>query len=150
MKWAEMIMLPRTESAILGSIKLSMVFQCKFWFLHVQYELRFDCIYLLDFLNDSNPIGRTGLRGRGLLGKWGPNHAADFILTRWLRNEMNGQQIMNEDSQKPILQFLAIERLRGNEWAIPGVSVASLLLILELKIIKTSLILINYLCVLLN
>ena len=29
-----------------------------------------------------NPAGRTGLRGRGLLGKWGPNHAADPIVTR--------------------------------------------------------------------
>ena len=29
-----------------------------------------------------NPAGRTGLTGRGLLGKWGPNHAADPIVTR--------------------------------------------------------------------
>lgn len=29
-----------------------------------------------------NPIGRTGLIGRGLLGRWGPNHAADPIVTR--------------------------------------------------------------------
>ena len=29
-----------------------------------------------------NPIGRTGLRGRGLLGRWGPNHAADPVVTR--------------------------------------------------------------------
>ena len=31
-----------------------------------------------------NPCGRTGLKGRGLLGRWGPNHAADPIVTRWL------------------------------------------------------------------
>ncbi|VEN35030.1 unnamed protein product [Callosobruchus maculatus] len=30
-----------------------------------------------------NPEGRTGLMGRGILGKWGPNHAADPIVTRW-------------------------------------------------------------------
>ena len=30
-----------------------------------------------------NPMGRTGMTGRGLLGKWGPNHAADPIVTRW-------------------------------------------------------------------
>lgn len=30
-----------------------------------------------------NPKGRTGLKGRGVLGKWGPNHAADPIVTRW-------------------------------------------------------------------
>ena len=29
-----------------------------------------------------NPVGRTGLRGRGLLGRWGPNHAADPVVTR--------------------------------------------------------------------
>ena len=31
-----------------------------------------------------NPRGRTGMIGRGLLGKWGPNHAADPIVTRYL------------------------------------------------------------------
>ena len=30
-----------------------------------------------------NPRGRTGMHGRGLLGKWGPNHAADPIVTRF-------------------------------------------------------------------
>jgi len=34
-----------------------------------------------------NPIGRTGLSGRGSLGRWGPNHAADPIVTRWKRND---------------------------------------------------------------
>ena len=29
-----------------------------------------------------NPRGRTGMSERGLLGKWGPNHAADPIVTR--------------------------------------------------------------------
>lgn len=46
-----------------------------------------------------NPMGRTGLRGRGLLGRWGPNHAADPIVTRWKRNQ-NGQCIINEQSLK--------------------------------------------------
>lgn len=27
-------------------------------------------------------MGRTGLTGRGLLGRYGPNHAADPIVTR--------------------------------------------------------------------
>ena len=52
----------------------------------------------------------------------GPNHAADFILTRWLRDQVNGQKILNEDTKKPILQFVGIQRRKGNEWAIPGVS----------------------------
>lgn len=29
-----------------------------------------------------NPGGKTGIRGRGELGRWGPNHAADVIVTR--------------------------------------------------------------------
>jgi len=35
-----------------------------------------------------NPCGRTGLAGRGTLGKWGPNHAADPIVTRLVWNEV--------------------------------------------------------------
>uniref|UniRef100_H3A048 ADP-ribose pyrophosphatase, mitochondrial n=1 Tax=Latimeria chalumnae TaxID=7897 RepID=H3A048_LATCH len=34
-----------------------------------------------------NPFGRTGLKGRGLLGRWGPNHAADPIITRYLKKD---------------------------------------------------------------
>ena len=28
-------------------------------------------------------MGRTGMTGRGLLGRFGPNHAADPIVTRY-------------------------------------------------------------------
>lgn len=52
-----------------------------------------------------NPMGRTGLRGRGVLGKWGPNHAADPIVTRIHKGQ---------------LQFVAIKRRDNGEWAIPG------------------------------
>ena len=31
-----------------------------------------------------NPTGRTGVMMRGLLGRWGPNHAADPIVTRFV------------------------------------------------------------------
>ena len=30
-----------------------------------------------------NPRGRTGVTNRGTLGKWGPNHAGDAIVTRY-------------------------------------------------------------------
>lgn len=46
-----------------------------------------------------NPIGRTGLRGRGLLGRWGPNHAADPIVTRWKR-DAQGQIVKSAESNK--------------------------------------------------
>ncbi|KAH8370756.1 hypothetical protein KR093_004888 [Drosophila rubida] len=66
-----------------------------------------------------NPIGRTGLRGRGLLGRWGPNHAADPIVTRWKRDQ-NGAIIQDQKSGKNILQMVAIQRSDNKLWAIPG------------------------------
>ncbi|XP_021574503.1 ADP-ribose pyrophosphatase, mitochondrial isoform X2 [Carlito syrichta] len=66
-----------------------------------------------------NPAGRTGLVGRGLLGRWGPNHAADPIITRWKRDS-SGNKILHPVSGKHILQFVAIKRKDCGEWAIPG------------------------------
>nr|XP_035952624.1 ADP-ribose pyrophosphatase, mitochondrial isoform X3 [Halichoerus grypus] len=66
-----------------------------------------------------NPVGRTGLVGRGLLGRWGPNHAADPIITRWKRDG-SGNKITHPVSGKNILQFVAIKRKDCGEWAIPG------------------------------
>lgn len=69
---------------------------------------------------DRNPIGRTGMTGRGLLGKWGPNHAADPVVTRWRKNS-SGKTEMADG--KPCLEFVAIKRRDTGEWALPGVSV---------------------------
>ena len=54
-----------------------------------------------------NPRGRTGLRGRGLLGQWGPNHAADPIVTRY--NPQTGK-----------LQLVAVRREDTGQFAMPG------------------------------
>jgi ADP-ribose pyrophosphatase len=54
-----------------------------------------------------NPRGRCGLAGRGLLGKWGPNFAADPIITR-VHPEFGD------------FELLAIQRRDNGEWAIPG------------------------------
>ena len=60
-----------------------------------------------------NPRGRTGLAGRGLLGKWGPNHAADPIVTR-LHPTTNQ------------LQVVVVKRTDGSdEWSLPGVLIAT-------------------------
>eukprot|EP01102_Stenamoeba_stenopodia_P014840 TRINITY_DN4986_c0_g1_i3.p1 TRINITY_DN4986_c0_g1~~TRINITY_DN4986_c0_g1_i3.p1 ORF type:complete len:219 (+),score=57.77 TRINITY_DN4986_c0_g1_i3:1-657(+) len=64
-----------------------------------------------------NPFGRTGLKGRGLLGRWGPNHAADPVVTRWQRKE-NGEPVLVDN--KKVLEFVAIKRKDNGEWAIPG------------------------------
>ena len=57
-----------------------------------------------------NPYGRTGLTGRGLLGKWGPNHAADPIVTRWDPRYPDGAR----------LQVVAVLRKDTGDWALPG------------------------------
>jgi len=54
-----------------------------------------------------NPLGRTGLRGRGLLGRWGRNQAGDPLLTR-VHPEMGR------------LQLLVIERKDSGQKALPG------------------------------
>ncbi|KAF4521174.1 hypothetical protein B566_EDAN010636 [Ephemera danica] len=66
-----------------------------------------------------NPSGRTGLRGRGCLGRWGPNHAADPIVTRWKRDE-SGEIEKHGVTLLPIIQFVAILRGDCGEWALPG------------------------------
>ncbi|XP_030052941.1 ADP-ribose pyrophosphatase, mitochondrial isoform X2 [Microcaecilia unicolor] len=75
--------------------------------------------YLLENGQPRNPTGRTGIAGRGLLGRWGPNHAADPIITRWKRDG-NGTKQSHSVSGKHILQFVAIKRRDCGEWAIPG------------------------------
>uniref|UniRef100_A0A646QDT9 ADP-ribose pyrophosphatase, mitochondrial n=1 Tax=Hemiscolopendra marginata TaxID=943146 RepID=A0A646QDT9_9MYRI len=77
---------------------------------HGNYEIVNNC--------PRNPIGRTGLAGRGCLGRWGPNHAADPIVTRWKRED--GEIEIHPESEKEILQFVAIQRKDTLEWAIPG------------------------------
>ena len=54
-----------------------------------------------------NPVGRTGMCDRGLLGKWGPNHAADPIITRY-------------HPETGLLQLVVIQRTDNGEWALPG------------------------------
>ena len=56
---------------------------------------------------------------RSRSGHFGPNHAADPIVTRWKRNE-NGSKICHNKTNKPILQFVCIRRRDTSEFAIPG------------------------------
>ncbi|KAG1658468.1 ADP-ribose pyrophosphatase, mitochondrial [Nymphon striatum] len=52
-----------------------------------------------------NPVGRTGISGRGLLGRWGPNHAADPIVTRYSmwKRDADGNIIKDEISNTPLM-----------------------------------------------
>ena len=53
-----------------------------------------------------NPSGRTGMTGRGLLGKWGPNHAADPVVTRWHVDSKSGKQ------SKKFIEFVVIRTIK--------------------------------------
>ncbi|KAM9026486.1 ADP-ribose pyrophosphatase, mitochondrial isoform 1-T1 [Ara ararauna] len=75
--------------------------------------------YVVENGRPRNPVGRTGLTGRGLLGRWGPNHAADPVVTRWKRDG-SGNKVAHPVTGKNILQFVAIKRRDCGEWAIPG------------------------------
>lgn len=66
-----------------------------------------------------NPYGRTGVKGRGVLGRWGPNHAADPIVSRWKRTT-SGEIHCHTVSQKQILQICIIQRGDCGELALPG------------------------------
>ena len=75
------------------------------------------CDYFIKYIQDEeinfamlpiNPYGPTGIGGRGLLGKWGPNHAADPIVITY-------------DSNRGIYQVLVIERKdTPGIYALPG------------------------------
>lgn len=54
-----------------------------------------------------NPMGRTGVEGRGLLGKWGANPAGDPIVTKI-------------DPKSGQLELLVILRKDSKQWALPG------------------------------
>ncbi len=66
-----------------------------------------------------NPFGRTGIKGRGVLGRYGPNHAADPIVSTWKRDE-KGEIVKHEESNKAILRVLCIQRGDTKEIALPG------------------------------
>ncbi|XP_029863078.1 ADP-ribose pyrophosphatase, mitochondrial-like isoform X4 [Aquila chrysaetos chrysaetos] len=60
-------------------------------------------LYVVENGRPRNPVGRTGLTGRGLLGRWGPNHAADPVVTRWKRDR-SGNKIAHPVTGKNILR----------------------------------------------
>ncbi|EMP42661.1 Transient receptor potential cation channel subfamily M member 2 [Chelonia mydas] len=64
-----------------------------------------------------NPMGRTGLRGRGSLRCFGPNHALHPIVTRWRRN-MDGS--IYRKSLKKMLEVLVVKSPVSDHWALPG------------------------------
>ena len=67
-----------------------------------------------------NPRGRTGLAGRGMLGRWGPNHAADPVVTRWRREPVHGELVTSPATGRRVLEFICIQRRDNGVWSLPG------------------------------
>uniref|UniRef100_A0A8C5JUW3 Transient receptor potential cation channel subfamily M member 2 n=1 Tax=Junco hyemalis TaxID=40217 RepID=A0A8C5JUW3_JUNHY len=65
-----------------------------------------------------NPMGRTGLRGRGRLHCFGPNHALHPVVTRWRRN-LDGSIIRK--SLKKMLEVLVAQYPLSDVWALGDV-----------------------------
>ncbi|KAK3605984.1 hypothetical protein CHS0354_019664 [Potamilus streckersoni] len=63
-----------------------------------------------------NPMGRTGVLQRGLLGRWGPNHVVDLVITRWKFDENNKKMLKDG---KPQFEFVAVKMTAMETWALP-------------------------------
>ena len=52
-----------------------------------------------------------------MLRRYGPNHAAEPIVTRWRRK---GKAILKDSFEHPILEMLLVKRTADQSWSIPG------------------------------
>ncbi|XP_073087357.1 transient receptor potential cation channel subfamily M member 2 isoform X10 [Manis javanica] len=64
-----------------------------------------------------NPMGRTGLRGRGHLCCFGPNHTLQPVVTRWRRNQDGA---ICRKRVKKMLEVLVVKQALSEHWALPG------------------------------
>ncbi|RMZ97511.1 transient receptor potential cation channel subfamily M member 2 [Brachionus plicatilis] len=55
-----------------------------------------------------NPSGPTGLRGRGVLEKWGVNHLVHLVITRWKKNAQFCACVHSKD-MRPILETIVFK-----------------------------------------
>ncbi|CAF1266771.1 unnamed protein product [Rotaria sordida] len=62
-----------------------------------------------------NPMGRTGVRGRGALIRWGPNKSIIAVITRWKKHH---DQFTVIDGQR-ILETLVFKDKYTNDWKLP-------------------------------
>ena len=74
-------------------------------------------------------MGRTGVRGRGALIRWGPNKSIMAIITRWKKHR---GQFAIVDGQR-ILEALVFKDKYTNDWKLPGVRFSFFFFVLFLK-----------------
>ena len=72
-------------------------------------------VYRLDNGIPLNPLGRTGLRGKGSLPRWGPNHYVALIITRW-------QSLKTWFAGTNVLEFVVERTERRDQLSLPIVS----------------------------
>jgi hypothetical protein len=65
-----------------------------------------------------NPHGLTGFTGRTRIGRWGPNHAVDPIVSRYVY-DIKGN-LVKDANNLPQIEFVLILRKGSNDWALPG------------------------------
>ncbi|XP_071134130.1 transient receptor potential cation channel subfamily M member-like 2 [Mytilus edulis] len=71
------------------------------------------CRYKIDPLGlPLNPMGRTGLIGRGALWQWGPNHQILAVCTRWRRTDSADGQAPGflYVEGKKVMEFIAVKK----------------------------------------
>nr|XP_022305861.1 transient receptor potential cation channel subfamily M member 1-like [Crassostrea virginica] len=64
-----------------------------------------------------NPNGRTGLRGRGKLWRWGPNHCVKVVISRWKRFKPQNDFIKVND--KRVMEVIVLQKRASGELTLP-------------------------------
>ena len=84
-----------------------------------------------------NPLGRTGLRGKGSLWRWGPNHVIKAVVTRWRRKQVpdgsNTAAYLYVEGKR-VLEFITvyIDTIMDSGFGLPGVMSQTLFYIIYL------------------
>ncbi len=82
-----------------------------------QTSVSYPLFYSLDQAGlPRNPIGRTGIRGRGALNRYGPNHEIIAIVTRW--KKLKAKPIYVD--RRKLLEFIACKDIATGQVRIPG------------------------------
>ncbi len=82
-----------------------------------QTSVVYPFIYCLDGLGyPKNPMGRTGVRGRGALMRYGPNKEIMAIVTRWKKTKNRPIYV----ERRKLLEFIAVKDPLTGSSIIPG------------------------------
>ncbi|XP_062585972.1 transient receptor potential cation channel subfamily M member 3-like [Saccostrea cucullata] len=74
--------------------------------------------YTLDSYNiPLNPSGRTGVRGRGKLWRWGPNHSVKVVISRWKRYKSDDSFL--KVNNKRVMEVIVLQKSATGELTLP-------------------------------